>query len=190
MKNSDFRPASVLPILSKVYERLVLSHLVEHIESSTLYKETMSGFRKGHSTAVILLKLKDDILKAMKKKREITLTVFTDYLKSFDTVDFEVLLSKLHRVGFPKKFLIWTYSSLEGRQQFVRIGDRKSGRLPVAFGVPQGSILGPVLFNLYMADLQDEKSDCNYLQYADDTSLYQHCKVKIWINVVKTLGGN
>ena len=177
LKNSDFRPVSALPILSKVYERLVLSQLVEHIESSTLYKETMSGFRKGHSTAVVLLKLKDDILKAM-KKGEITLAVFTDYSKAFDTVDFQVLLNKLHRLGFPKKFLIWTYSYLEGRQQFVQIDDRKSGLLPVAFGVPQGSILGPVLFNLYMADLQDEKSDCNYLQYADDTSLYQHCKVK------------
>ena len=171
-KNSDFRPVSVLPILSKVYERLVLSQLVEHIESSTLYKETMSGFRKGHLTAVVLLKLKDDILKAM-KKGEITLAVFTDYSKAFDTVDFQVLLNKLHRLGFPKKFLIWTYSYLEGRQQFVQIDDRKSGLLPVAFGVPQGFILGPVLFNLYM-----EKSDCNYLQYADDTSLYQHCKVK------------
>ena len=133
----------------------------------------MSGFRKGHSTAVVLLKLKDDILKAMKKKGEITLAVFTDYSKAFDTVDFQVLLNKLHRLGFPKKFLIWTYSYLEGRQQFVQIDDRKSGLLPVAFGLPQGSILGPVLFNLYMADLQDEKSDCNYLQYADDTSLYR-----------------
>ena len=84
MKDSDFRPVSVLPILSKVYERLVLSQLVEHIESSTLYKKTMSGFRKGHSTAVVLLKLKDDILKAM-KKGEITLAVFTDYSKAFDT---------------------------------------------------------------------------------------------------------
>ena len=82
-----------------------------------------------------------------------------------------MLLNKLHRLGFPKKFLIWTYSYLEGRQQFVQIDDRKSGLLPVAFGVPQGSILGPVLFNLYMADLQDEKSDCNYLQYADDIRL-------------------
>ena len=95
IKNSDFRPVSVLPILSKVYERLVLSQLVEHIESSTLYKETMSGFRKGHSTAAVPLKLKDDILKAM-KNGEITLAVFTDYSKAFDTVDFQMLLNKLH----------------------------------------------------------------------------------------------
>ena len=171
------------------YMKVYVESIVEHIESSTLYKETMSGFRKGHSTAVVLLKLKDDILKAM-KKGEITLAVFTDYSKAFDTVDFQVLLNKLHRLDFPKKFLIWTYSYLEGRQQFVQIDDRKSGLLPVAFGVPQGSILGPVLFNLYMADLQDEKSDCNYLQYADDTSLYNIARLRIWINVVKISGGN
>ena len=96
-----------LPYNWLVYEHLVLSQLVEHIESSTLCKETISGFCKGHSTAAVLLKLKDDILKAM-KKGEITLAVFTDYSKAFDTVDFQVLLNKLHRLGFPKKFFIWT----------------------------------------------------------------------------------
>ena len=177
VNNSDFRPVSVLPILSKIYERLVLSQLVQCIDQNTLYKETVSGFRKEHSTAVILLKLKDDILKAM-KKGEITLAVFTDYSKAFDTVDFRILLKKLYDLGFPTDFLLWIHSYLYGRKQFVQIDDRKSGLLPVSFGVPQGSILGPVLFNLYMADLQNGKFDCNYLQYADDTSLYQHSKVK------------
>jgi hypothetical protein len=182
IENSDFRPVSVLPILSKVFERLVLSQLVEYIEEHSLYKETMSGFRKGHSTMAVLLK-------AM-KKGEITLAVFTDYSKAFDTVDFQVfILNKFHRIGFSKDFLIWIYSYLDGRQQFVQIDDGQSRLLPVTFGVPQGSILGPVLFNLYMADLQGEKSsDCNYLQYADDTSLYKHCKVKNWITVARLLG--
>jgi hypothetical protein len=100
IENSDFKPVSVLPILSKVFERLVLSQLVEYIEEHSLYKETMSGFRKGHSTMAVLLKLKDDIL------GEITLAVFTDYSKAFDKVDFQVLLNKFHRIGFSKDFLI------------------------------------------------------------------------------------
>jgi hypothetical protein len=78
----------------------------------------MSGFRKGHSTAVILLKLKDDILKAM-KKGEITLAVFTDYSKAFDTVDFRILLKKLYDLGFPTDLLLWIHSYLDGRKQFV-----------------------------------------------------------------------
>ena len=129
IENSDFRPVSVLSILSKVFERLVLSQLVEYIEEHSLYKETMSGFRKGHSTIAVLLKLKDDILRAM-KKGEITLAVFTDYSKAFDTFhyskafDFQVLLNKFHRIGFSKDFFIWIYSYLDGRQQFVQIDDR------------------------------------------------------------------
>ena len=124
IENSDFRPVSVLSILSKVFERLVLSQLVEYIEEHSLYKETMSGFRKGHSTIAVLLKLKDDILRAM-KKGEITLAVFTDYSKAFDTVDFQVLLNKFHGIGFSKDFFIWIYSYLDGRQQFVQIDDRQ-----------------------------------------------------------------
>ncbi|CAB4012732.1 Hypothetical predicted protein [Paramuricea clavata] len=103
----------------------------------------MSGFRKGHSTAVTLLKLNDDILKAM-KKGEITLAVFTYYSKAFDTVDFRILLKTLYDLGFPTDFLLWIHSYLDGRKQFVQIDDRKSG----------------------------------LLTYADDTSLYQHTKVK------------
>lgn len=118
VNNSDFRPVSVLPILSKIYERLVLSQLVQCIDQNTLYKETVSGFRKEHSTAVILLKLKDDIPKAM-KKGEITLAVFTDYSKAFDTVDFRILLKKLYDLGFPTDLLLWIHSYLDGRKQFV-----------------------------------------------------------------------
>ena len=87
--------------------------------SEYVKKETMSGFRKGHSTAAVLLKLKDDILKAM-KKGEITLAVFTDYSKAFDTIDFRIVIRKRCDIGFSKNFLFWIHSYLDGRKHMAR----------------------------------------------------------------------
>ncbi|CAB4045526.1 Hypothetical predicted protein, partial [Paramuricea clavata] len=105
-ENDDYRPVAILPILSKVYESLVLRQMQEFIDRFCLYMDTQSGFRKGHSTATTLLKFKDDITKAM-KKGEITLAIFADFSKAFDTVDFEILISKLYKLNFSKSFLHW-----------------------------------------------------------------------------------
>jgi retron-type reverse transcriptase len=176
-ENNDYRPVAILPILSKVYESLVLRQMQEFIGRFCLYMDTQSGFRKGHSTATTLLKFKDDITKAM-KKGEITLAIFADYSKAFDTVDFEILISKLYKLNYSKSFLHWLVSYLTNRQQYVKVNDKSSTKITTMFGVPQGSILGPVLFNLYVADMQrniDTQESC--LQYADDSTFYQHCKV-------------
>ena len=102
--------------------------------------------------------------------------VCADYSKAFDTVQFKALLRKMHCMGFSKTFLLWVHNYLTQRRQFVQIDDRSSEMAPVHFGVPQGSILGPVLFNLYVADLQG-MLDCPCYQYADDTTFYLHSKV-------------
>ena len=102
--------------------------------------------------------------------------VCADYSKAFDTVQFKALLRKMHCMGFSKTFLLWVHNYLTQRRQFVQIDDRSSEMVPVHFGVPQGSILGPVLFNLYVADLQG-MLDCPCYQYADDTTFYLHSKV-------------
>ena len=163
-----YRPVSILPILSKVYERLVLCQIQDFIVKFSLYEETQSGFWKGHSTTTTLLKVKDDIAKAM-KRGEITLAIFADYSKAFDTVDFEILINKLHKLNFSKTFLHWLVSYLTDRQQYVQVNDKSS----IMFGVPQGSILGPVLFNLYVADMQQNVgNEGGCLQYADDSTLY------------------
>jgi retron-type reverse transcriptase len=112
------------------------------------------------------------------KKGEITLAIFADYSKAFDTVDFEILIGKLYKLNFSKSFLHWLVSYLTNRQQYVQVNDKSSTKITTMFGVPQGSILGPVLFNLYVADMQrniDIQESC--LQYADDSTFYQHCKV-------------
>ena len=120
------------------------------------------------------MKIKSDILKAM-DSGEITLSVMADFSKAFDTVDFETLIKKLHQLNFSKSSLLILSSYLSNRQQFVQINDKESNKLTVLNGVPQGSILGPVLFNIYVHDLS-ANTDAECIQYADDTSLYRHTK--------------
>ena len=100
----DYRPVSILPILSKIYERVVLEQITNFIEKKLIYHHYQSGYRKNHSTATLLTKLRDDIREAIKAS-EITLAVFTDYSKAADTIDFSVLIKKMHTLNFPKRFL-------------------------------------------------------------------------------------
>ena len=170
----DYRPISVLSVLSKVYERVILNQLCSFIETQNLYNINQSGFRKGHSTNTLLLKLRDDIRTAMNRS-EVTLSVLIDYSKAFDTIDHRILLEKLQNMNFVKNIKI-ICSYLIERYQYVQIEDKKSSLLPMFFGVPQGSILGPVLFNLYIAELAG-RTYSKTIQYADDTTLYRHCKI-------------
>lgn len=93
VNEKDFRPISILPVLSIVYEKVVLYQLSEYIENSSIYNSTQSGFRKGHSTQTMLLSFKDNIQKAL-NRNEITMSVFIDYSKAFDTIDHQNLLKK------------------------------------------------------------------------------------------------
>ena len=173
---SDYRPISILPILSKVYEKVIMTQLVHYLETNQLLSKHQSGFRKGHCTISTCLKIKDDITKAM-DRGEVTLAVMADFSKAFDTVDFRTLIEKLHKLNFSKKSLRILASYLSDRFQYVQINDKESQPLPVTNGVPQGSLLGPVLFNIYVHDMST-KTDAACHQYADDTSLYRHSKPK------------
>ena len=149
--------------------------IVTFIEESNIYKPSMSGFRKNHSTETLLMKIRDDIVRAM-NKGEITLATFIDYSKAFDTVDFKTLLCKLRKLGFSYSASMLMLSYLSDRKQFVQIDDKQSDRETVIFGVPQGSVLGPILFNLYTTDLQDNIDGGDTDQYADDTTNCDYCK--------------
>ena len=163
-------------MLSKIYERLVLTQLLEYLENKHALNGNNSGFRKGHSTISVLLRIRDDIIKAM-KKGEVTLIAFADFSKAFDTVDYAIVLKKLHEVGFSRGALYWVLNYLTERKQFVQVNEKQSETASVEFGIPQGSILGPTLFNLYVNDLQTNcSSTCT--QYADDTTLYEHSTPK------------
>ena len=138
--------------------------------------QSISAYRKGHNTTTVMLAMRDDIQRAM-KTGEVTIAVLADFSKAFDTVSYSTILRKLHSQGFSKEYLKWVTSYLTGRRQFVQIDDAVSNTTNVCFGVPQGSILGPVLFNLYVNDLSENLDDSiSSHQYADDTTIYAHCK--------------
>ena len=142
-----------------------------YIEVKASYNFTQSGFCKGHSTSTLLLKLRDDIKRAMNTS-EVTLGVLLDFSKAFNTIDHLTLLQKLYKMKFPVEALKLIQSYISERRQYVQIDDKTSSTQLNNFGVPQSSIC-PVLFNLYIVYVIDNIS-CNSLQYADDTTLYQH----------------
>ena len=172
--DADHRPVSILPTLSKVFERLGLHQLIEYINEEALLCPTISGFRKGHSTTSVLLGIRDALIR-VSSRGEVTLMDCADYSKAFDTVQFKSVLTKMHNLGFSKEFLLWMVDYITDRRQMVQIDDRKSDMATVEFSVAQGSILGPVIFNLYVADLQKELQ-CDCYQYADGTTFYVHSK--------------
>ena len=143
----DYRPISILLAMSKVYEKVILKQLSAFIKKMMLYKNTQSGYRKGHSSITLLLKLQDDIQKAM-NRNEVSLSLFADYSKAFDTVDYKTLVHKRHFLQFSHSYLHLMNSYLTEMKQFVQIDEKRSPLARVYYGVPQGSILGPILFHL------------------------------------------
>ena len=123
--NDELRPISILPVLSKVFERLVGWQMSEFANSASLLHDNISSFRKGHSTTTALLGIRDDIKRAMKRK-EVTLMVLADFSKAFDTVCFKTTLKKFYKLVFSKKYLKWLLSYSSDWTQFVQIDDTKS----------------------------------------------------------------
>lgn len=110
------------PHSHKFHERLVLSQMIEHIDRHSIFHERISGYRKGHSTTTVLLRCRDDILRAM-KRGELTMAIFVDFSKAFDTVDHARIVKKMHNMRFPKHFLLWILSYIGERRQFVQINE-------------------------------------------------------------------
>ena len=168
---SNYRPISILSCMSKILERIVHKRVSEHLKVNKLLSEAQFGFRKHHSTATCVLKLTDRIYKNIENGK-LTGVVFLDLKKAFDTVDHVILTNKLNTFNLDEKFINWIKNYLTGRKQAVKALGVKSEFLPITCGVPQGSILGPLLFIMYINDLEKYLDESNISLYADDTALY------------------
>ena len=168
---SDFRPISLLPALSKIIEKLVNIQIVRYLTLHNLLDPYQSAYKANHSTQTTLLKLTEDIYDCIDDS-EITLLVFLDFSKAFDTVNHKLLLAKLEILGFQENTRKWILSYLSGRSQKVQTEKDSSNWSPILNGVPQGSILGPLLFTILISDMRVSIWNGSYITYADDTNLY------------------
>ena len=175
---SNYRPISLLPTFSKIFEKLVCSALTNHLESNKLLFDYQFGFRKKRSTIQAALDFVTRITDAI-DNGNIPLGVFLDLSKAFDTVSHEILLDKLSFYGLSPLTLRWFKSYLENRRQYVCIDETFSEPKKITYGIPQGSTLGPILFLIFVNDVQFVTKSAHLLLYADDMNLlYSHKKLK------------
>jgi hypothetical protein len=171
---SNYRPISLLSLVSKVFKRCVYNQLVSHI--STQLHHLQFGFLRGKSTTSQLLHVLHDIHQALESRNQVD-AVYLDFAKAFDKVSHKFLLTKLHKFGIRGDLLSWFENYLSGRYQRVTVLGETSGTLPVLSGVPQGSILGPLLFLVYVNDLPHSiLGESTVAMFADDTKCF--CPVK------------
>ena len=170
----NFRPISNLIFISKLIERCAAEQMNDHMMTEGLYELVQSAYRKDHSCETALLKLENDVCIAMENRLLFILTLL-DLSAAFDTVDHAVLLIRLRdRLGFTGAALKWFESYLCNRKQRVKVQNSISDSVELACGVPQGSVLGPLLFTVYTLPLGDLVRGMGFdlLIYADDTQLY------------------
>lgn len=167
----NYRPISILPIFSKCLEKIIHVRMSNFCEKHHLITLSQHGFRKFHSTETALLTQKELILNCFEQK-ELALGIYVDFSKAFDRINHYTLLAKLRVYGFRGVFLNLIRSYLTHRHQQVVVNDQYSDNKAIPAGVPQGSILGPLLFNLYINDIVNISDKPTFVIYADDTSLF------------------
>lgn len=174
----NYRPVSNLAFISKLIERVAATQLQSYLSSNNLLEPFQSAYRQGHSTETALLRVHNDVLCAVGKKQAILLLLL-DLSAAFDTVDHQRLLQTLGNLGISGTALMWFKSYLSSRSQVIRIKGAKSDAAGLDCGVPQGSVLGPILFTIYTSSLGAllRHNSIHYHLYADDSELYLSCKI-------------
>ena len=167
---SNYRPISLLSNLNKILEKLVHNRVYKFLEDYQCIYSLQFGFRKNHSTNHALIQITESIRQALDNKKHVC-GVFVDLQKAFDTVNHDILISKLDHYGIRGTANNWFSSYLKNRSQFVSILGYESSTKPINHGVPQGSVLGPLLFLIYINDLHYAIKNSKVFHFADDTNL-------------------
>ena len=171
---NNYRPISLLPTISNFFERVMFTQLYSYLNSNFLLSEQQYGFRSQHSTELACVKLVDYITTEMDniKKIKSPTAIFLDLSKAFDTLNFNILLNKLQYYGIHGISLSLIRSYLTNRFQYVQFENSESDLSEIKTGIPQGSILGPLFFNIMINDIVNSSNKFNFLMYADDTTIY------------------
>ena len=168
---NNYRPISLLPTISKIFERVIHTQLYNYLSENKLLCEQQYGFRSQHSTELAAIKLVDYLTHNMDTNK-IQTSIYLDLSKAFDTLSFDILLTKFKHYGITGVPLKLLTSYIKDRYQYVIYNGKTSNLLEIRTGIPQGSILGPLFFSIYINDIIKASAVFNYIMYADDTVLY------------------
>ena len=175
ISHSDFRPISLLPAFSKILEKILGSQMQKYLNGANLINKFQSAYTPNYSCTTVLLDITDFIFNSF-DKGELVVLVLLDYSKAFDCANHDLILAKAKALGFMDSALDLLKSYLSGRQQKIKLENDESEWVCLTNGVPQGSILGPLLFTILLTDIKDVIVHSNHHCYADDTQVFVSCK--------------
>ena len=167
---NNYRPISLLPSISKIFEKVLYDQTYSYFQNNDILYSSQYGFRQGHSTEYAALELVHKITQHLDKNKT-PINFNLDLSKAFDTLDHSILIHKLKFYGIKGTALQLFQSYLSNRLQFVEYDDTMSDTLEISTGVPQGSVLGPLLFLIYINDIAKSSDSFDFICYADDTTL-------------------
>ena len=167
----NYRPISLLPVLSKIFEKSATNQLIKYLEENKLIAPNQHAYRKGHSTTTCLAEVLNHVHKLVDQKKQCAI-VSLDLSKAFDSINHDLLLNKLLKLNLSTPAILWIKSYLTNRHQKTKFEKHVSTSTEIKSGVPQGSIIGPLLFLIFTNDLPSNFTDkCRIMSYADDTQL-------------------